>query len=101
MAGRPDPLSRPARRRDWISSNDCVAVWLITYRHAAYDTPWWAFPSSREGRFHRAQTQTVQYLSLHPLGPSAEMLRHNIGPGGDPDDLRLNLWAIRADVENV
>jgi hypothetical protein len=41
----------------------------------AYDTPWWAFPSSREGRFHRAGEDTVQYLSLHPLGPAAEMLR--------------------------
>ena len=28
-----------------------------------------------EGRFHRAGEDTVQYLSLHPLGPAAEMLR--------------------------
>lgn len=69
------------------------------FRHASYDTPWWAFPSPREGRFHRAGRDTVQYLCLHPLGPAAEMLRHQIGPTGDPDELRLNLWSARVDVE--
>jgi hypothetical protein len=63
------------------------------YRHAAYDTPWWAFPSSRPGRFHRAGVTTVQYLCLHPLGPAAELLRHQVGPTGDPDEVLLNLWA--------
>lgn len=71
------------------------------FRHAAYDTPWWAFPSSREGRFHRAGQDTVQYLSLHPLGPAAEMLRHNVGPGGDPEQIVLNLWTATIDVDAV
>lgn len=74
---------------------------LVVFRHAAYDTPWWAFPSARGGRFHRAGEQTVQYLSLHPLGPAAEMLRHNVGPNGDPDDVILNLWTATIDVEDV
>jgi hypothetical protein len=74
---------------------------LVVFRHAAYDTPWWAFPSARAGRFHRAGEQTVQYLSLHPLGPAAEMLRHNVGPDGDPDDVILNLWTATVDVEDV
>lgn len=67
---------------------------LIAYRHAAYDTPWWAFPSSRSGRFHRGTVDTTQYLCLHPLGPAAEMLRHHVGPSGDADDLLLNLWVM-------
>lgn len=71
---------------------------LTAFRHASYDSPWWAFPSSRAGRFHRARTDTVQYLSLHPLGPAAEFLRHNVGPGGDPDDVTLNLWTALVDV---
>jgi hypothetical protein len=74
---------------------------LIVFRHAAYDSPWWAFPSARGGRFHRAGEETVQYLSLHPLGPAAEMLRHNVGPDGDPDDVILNLWTAAVDVEDV
>jgi len=74
---------------------------LTAFRHAAYDSPWWAFPSSREGRFHRAGQDTVQYLSLHPLGPAAEILRHNVGPHGDPDDVVLNLWAAVVDADEV
>jgi hypothetical protein len=71
---------------------------FTVFRHASYDSPWWAFPSSRAGRFHRAGSETVQYLSLHPLGPAAEMLRHNVGPTGDPDDAVLNLWTAGIDV---
>lgn len=67
---------------------------LVAYRHAAYDTPWWAFPSSRNGRFHLALADTAQYLCLHPLGPAAEILRHHVGPTGDPDQVLLNLWAV-------
>jgi len=74
---------------------------FTAFRHAAYDTPWWAFPSSRAGRFHRAGQDTVQYLSLHPLGPAAEMLRHNVGSDGDPDDVVLNLWAAVVDIDDV
>jgi hypothetical protein len=71
---------------------------LAVFRHAAYDSPWWAFPSPRAGRFHRARSDTVQYLSLHPLGPAAEMLRHNLGPTGNPDDVVLNLWTAQVEV---
>jgi hypothetical protein len=74
---------------------------LTVFRHASYDSPWWAFPSSRPGRFHRARTDTVQYLSLHPLGPTAEMLRLNLGPSGNPDDVVLNLWTAVVDVGDV
>ncbi|HYZ69145.1 MAG TPA: RES family NAD+ phosphorylase [Mycobacterium sp.] len=74
---------------------------LTAFRHAAYDSPWWVFPSSREGRFHRAGQEAVQYLSLHPLGPAAEMLRHHVGPDGDPDDVVLNLWTAVLDVDDV
>ncbi|SOX55773.1 RES domain-containing protein [Mycobacterium ahvazicum] len=72
---------------------------LTIFRHASYDTPWWAFPSPSDGRFHRASLDTVQYLCLHPFGPAAEMLRHHIGPTGDPDDLLLNLWTATVNIE--
>jgi RES domain len=76
-------------------------VKLTAFRHAAYDTPWWASPSPRQGRFHRAGQDTVQYLCLHPLGPGAEMLRQNVGPSGGFDDVTLNLWAAAIDVDDV
>jgi hypothetical protein len=74
---------------------------LTVFRHAAYDTPWRASASSYSGRFHRAGADIVQYLSLHPLGPAAEMLRQNVGPSGDPDDVVLNLWTAVVDIDDV
>jgi hypothetical protein len=44
---------------------------------------------------------TVQYLCLHPLGPAAEMLRHNVGPDGDSDDVLLNLWAVAVEDDGI
>jgi hypothetical protein len=35
------------------------------------------------------------------LGPAAEMLRHNVGPDGDPDDVVLNLWTAVLDIDDV
>lgn len=78
-------------------------VVVTAYRHAAYDSPWWANPNSQDGRFHTAQTVPTQYWCLHPLGPAAEMLRHNVGPAGaeDADTVRLNLWAARVPLTGV
>lgn len=74
---------------------------LTAFRHAAYDSPWRVLPSAQPGRFHRAGRDTVQYLSLHPLGPAAEMLRHNVGPGGEVDDVLVNLWVATIDLHDV
>jgi hypothetical protein len=75
---------------------------LTAYRHAAYDSPWWVIPSSREGRFNRAyEDHPTQYLALHPLGPTAELLRHQLrGPDAARADMILaKLWAVLLDVE--
>jgi hypothetical protein len=74
---------------------------LTVFRHASYDTPWWSSPSPHAGRFHRARESTVQYLSLHPLGPAAEILRNNLGPEGNPDEVALNLWTAMVDIDGV
>jgi hypothetical protein len=74
---------------------------VIGFRHAAYDSPWWPVPSSRSGRFHRAGAEIAQYLCLHPMGPAAEILRHNVGPRGDRDQVLLNLWAGVVDTDGV
>jgi hypothetical protein len=43
----------------------------------------------------------VQYLSLHPLGPWAELIRHQEYDEADLDELRSVSWAARASVERV
>jgi hypothetical protein len=77
---------------------------VVAYRHAAYDTPWWVMPSSRPGRFNRAfEAEATQYLSLHPLGPTAERLRHGLS-GPDPalaDQILINLFAGIVDDDRV
>jgi RES domain len=74
---------------------------FTAFRHAAYDSPWWVIPSSRSSRFNRARQDTTQYLCLHPLGPAAEMLRHNVGPDGNPDQVILNLWTATFEVDHL
>jgi len=51
--------------------------------------------------FPSGTAEKVQHWSLHPLGPAAEVLGHNVGPFGDSDDVLLNLWAARLDVDGV
>ena len=77
---------------------------IVAYRHAAYDTPWLVNPSRRAGRFHRALDAVTQYLALHPLGPSAEVVTHAFGRDVAPEDvaaLRLDLWAVLVDDADV
>jgi hypothetical protein len=77
---------------------------MFAFRHAAYDTPLWVLPNTRPGRFHLPdEGSSTQYLSLHPLGPAAERLRHELtGPDvAAADTMVLNLWAIDAEVEAV
>ena len=76
----------------------------VAYRHAAYDSPWWVLASTRGGRFNRAdEDEPTQYLALHPLGPTAELLRHHLrGPDPDrADTILLNLWAVLVDAEGT
>ncbi len=35
------------------------------------------------------------------MGPAAEMLRHNVGAAGDPDEVMLNLWTAVVDLDAV
>lgn len=76
---------------------------VVAFRHSAYDTPWWANPNSQDGRFNCANGVPTQYLCLHPLGPAAEMLRHNLGPVSmaDADTLLLNLWAVQVELDGL
>lgn len=72
------------------------------YRHAHWDTPWWANPNRSSGRYNRAGTSCTQYLCLHPLGPAAELLR-GLGKASaaDVDTVRLRLWVARVPTSGL
>lgn len=69
---------------------------LVAYRAAAWDTPLWALPNRRANRYNRADEAPTQYLALHPLGPWAEILRHEeVVEEAQARSLRPPLWALR------
>jgi hypothetical protein len=50
---------------------------VICYRFAAYATPLRTVPAWQPARFSRGdEDDPTQYLSLHPLGPLAELMRN-------------------------
>jgi RES domain len=73
---------------------------LVTaFRSSNFVTPVRDSPSTRDGRFHGPGSPPTQYFCLHPLGPSAEIIRW--GALTDPRevrDLRLRIWAMRVEV---
>lgn len=65
------------------------------YRLANWDTPLWINPNRRPSRF-AADGQVVQYWSLHPLTPWAEILRfHNVTDPREAAELRLRPWVAQ------
>lgn len=74
----------------------------VAYRHAQWDTPWWANPNRTAGRYNRAMEASTQYWCLHPLGPLAEVLRWS-GPASAEDaaTFRLRLWASKIERDGL
>jgi hypothetical protein len=50
---------------------------VICYRFASYSTPLRTVPAWQQARYSRGdEDEPTQYLSLHPLGPLAELMRN-------------------------
>jgi len=74
---------------------------LTAYRLAAWDTPFWALPNRREGRYNRPDEGATQYLALHPMTAWAELLRvEEIDTEDEAGDLRPPLWVVRLLLDN-
>jgi RES domain-containing protein len=76
---------------------------VIAYRFASYATPVRTIADSRPARFHRGgEPEPTQYLSLHPLGPMAELMRSNDLRA--PEQLaatRVRTWALEAAIDEL
>lgn len=75
---------------------------ITGYRHAFWDSPWWVSENRNAGRYNRAGQEATQYLCLHPLGVTAEFLRHH-GPDvvADLHTVALRVWAARVPTEGL
>lgn len=71
---------------------------VTAYRLANWDTPLWASPNRRPSRYV-ADGRIVQYWSLHPLTPWAEMLRyHDVRVADEARELYLRPWVAELEL---
>jgi RES domain len=74
----------------------------IAYRATSYDVPLLVNPNSRAGRWNVLQQEPVQYMSLDPEAPFAEMLRHeDLRTEAQASHYRTTLWQIRVEEGSV
>jgi RES domain-containing protein len=78
-------------------STPSVRSWEgIVYRGTSWDTPLWAGPNRRDGRWNIGGTSTVQYFCADPEAPFAEMLRHEeLRTEAEAQTYWTNLWQTR------
>jgi hypothetical protein len=75
---------------------------MVCYRHASYATPLRTVPASQEGRFNRRGDEPTQYLSEHPLGPLAELMRHaDLRSSEQVRMVRTRTWALEVPVDEL
>jgi RES domain-containing protein len=76
---------------------------VICYRFAAFATPLRTVPASEPARFNRGdEDDPTQYLSLHPLGPLAELMRN--ADLRTPEQIRVvdtRTWALEVTLEDL
>jgi len=76
---------------------------LVAYRGISGMRPLWWTPNLGAGRWHGPeQTQPVQYLSTHPMGPLAEQARHaGTHTAAALRQLRRHVFAMRVRLARV
>jgi RES domain-containing protein len=76
---------------------------VICYRFAAFATPLRTVPASQPGRFNAGtESDPTQYLSLHPLGPLAELMRNaDLRTPEQIRAVRMRTWALNAPIDDL
>ncbi len=75
---------------------------VVAYRIANHDTPFWAGPNRAPHRYNKQSSGPVQYWSLHPLTPWAEVMRgQGLRTATDLTFLRQRIWAARLSLPDV
>jgi hypothetical protein len=76
---------------------------VVCYRFAGYTTPLRTVPAGQPGRFSRSnENDPTQYLSLHPLGPLAELTRNaDLRTGEQLRAVQTRTWALNVPVDDL
>ena len=81
---------------------DAIEVEGVAFRYSNYDTPFWARPNSRPGRWHVRGDPPTQYLALTPAGAWSQLIRYE-GLRDEPAvaEVRMAMWAVRLGVGRI
>jgi RES domain-containing protein len=72
---------------------------VIAWRYSNYDTPFWARPNTRDGRWNIAGEAPVQYLTLEPNAAWAELIRaEDLHSEQDVAMVRMPIWVAAVNV---
>lgn len=76
---------------------------MVLYRHADYGTPLRVVPALRAARYHRGtEAAPTQYLTEHPLGPLAELMRNDdLRTEAQVLAVRARTWALEVELDDV
>jgi hypothetical protein len=76
---------------------------VICYRFASFATPLRTVPASQAARFNRGdEGDPTQYLSMHPLGPFAELMRNaDLRTPEQVRAVRTRTWALEVPIEDL
>jgi len=76
---------------------------MICYRVAAYATPLRVVAASQPGRYNAAdEDDPTQYMTLHPLGPFAELMRRaDLRTAEQVRGVQARTWALEIPIETL
>ena len=76
---------------------------MICYRFASFATPLRTVPAGQSARFSRGgEGDPTQYLSLHPLGPLAELMRNaDLRTPDQVRAVRTRTWALDVPLDDL
>ena len=76
---------------------------MVCYRVAAYATPLRVVPASQPGRFNASDdADPTQYMTLHPLGAFAELMRRaDLRTADQVRAVRMRTWALEVPLDDL
>jgi hypothetical protein len=82
-----------------IKTIEVVDVYI---RYSDYDTPFWARPNTKPGRWHSVGDGPTQYLSVTTDGAWADLIRtEDLRTADELQLVRMQLWQVRIDQSYV